>query len=163
MVAIIYWSLEEKTGLLPGLPVRLRRHIVTTGVGSNGIAGVFQAVFIHGLKILIVVNGPRLRCARWRQRSANDNRVGVSGLDGHISQLEQCHVAGRVQFLVAPFVVQVLLVPNFVGFHPALVASRHSTQELREFLRVDRRPFHSEVRVGRPRPFGRFHHAEHRF
>jgi len=70
------------------------------------------------------------------------------------------HIAARIQRLVAPLVVQVLLVPDLVGLDAAFVALGHGRQEVGKVLRVGRRPFHAEIGIARPGPLGRLDHAE---
>ena len=65
-----------------------------------------------------------------RHGAADDIGLRILALDSPVSQLEQLHVAGCAQRLVAPLVMQVLFVPDLIGPNPAFVAGGHGTDKV---------------------------------
>ncbi len=160
MVVIVGGTSERGAGIAPGPPVGVGRHVVATGVDSHGIAVVLQPGLVHLLQVTEVINGLAGIISTGSQGAADHDSTGVFGLDGLVGSGQQLHVAASIQRLIAPLVVKVLLVPDLVGLHPALVALGHGRQEVRKVLRVGRRALNAEIGIPRPGPLRRFDHAE---
>ena len=160
MMMVIRRSAEDSVGVAPALPIGIGRSIEAAGMDSDGVAVILQARLIHPLQINQVVHGPRWVLTRGGESAADDDGSRVFSLDGLIGCGQELDVAIGIQRFIAPFIVQVLLVPDLVGLDPALVALGQGRDEIGQVLRVCRWTIMAEVRVARSGPLWRFDYTE---
>ncbi len=119
--------------------IRLHRH----NIKARARPGVVHA--LQEDEVVQVAPGQRHRT---RQRAANNHDLRVNRLERVIGAAQQAGVGFRVHVLVAPFRVDVRLVPHLIVADAPPVAFGYCDGEIDVILHVVGRGFLADVRVG---------------